>query len=124
MNDEEPLILAVRRIPQMEEFLAAMGMKTNGLGAQLFSNVFRQLFSWSTDLRDQYERYYCVEYSTLQRYLELAHEIYLSPDELEKQHILKVKSPGGVIDRAYDNNVLDAVIGCIRRLESADESQN
>lgn len=120
----EDLILPVRRIPDVAEFLAALEVKPGGLGGKLFTEIYEQFFSWSTDLRVEYERYYCVEYRTLQRYLELAHEIELTPEQLEKQHILKVKSPSGMIDRAYDDNILDVVIDCIKKLEGSNEGQD
>jgi hypothetical protein len=121
---EEDLILTVNRMPAVDEFLKSLEVKPAGLGAQLFTEVYEQFFTWSTDLRDQYERYYCVEYPTLQRYLELAHEIYLTSDQLEKRYILKIKSPGGVVDQAYDDNILDVVIDRIKKLEESDENQD
>ncbi|MCO5792668.1 MAG: hypothetical protein HEQ21_07600 [Blastomonas sp.] len=120
----EDLILPVSRIPDVAEFLAALEVKPGGLGGKLFTEIYEQFFLWSTDLRVEYERYYCVEYPTLQRYLELAHEMELTPEQLEKQHILKVKSPGGMIDRAYDDNIFDVVIDCIKKLEGSNESQD
>lgn len=118
---EKDLVLPLRRIPPLDEFLNALKIKPSGLAAQLFTGVYNQLFPWSNDLRSQYDRYYCVEYPTLATYLELAHEIYLDPDELEKPHILKIKSPGGVLDEAYDDNVRDTVIACVRKLEDSHE---
>nr|WP_314439034.1 hypothetical protein [uncultured Brevundimonas sp.] len=120
----EDFILPVNRIPDVAEFLAALEVKPGGLGGQLFIEIYEQFFSWSTDLRVEYERYYCVEYATLQRYLELAHEIELTAEQLEKQHILKVKSPSGIIDRVYDENIFDVVIDCIKRLEGSNEGQD
>jgi hypothetical protein len=119
--DEDDLILSVNFIPTFEQFLEALHIKSAGLGAQLFNGVYNQIFVWSTDLRDEYEKYYCVEYPQLNAYLELAHEIYLNPEELEKKHILKIKSPSGIADKAYDDNVLDIVIDCIRKLEAMHE---
>ena len=120
----EELILPVSRIPDVAEFLAVLEVRPGGLGAQLFTEIYEQFFTWSTDLRVEYERYYCVEYATLQRYLELAHEIDLTPEQLEKQHILKVKSPSGIIDLAYDDNILYVVIDCIKKLEGSYEGQD
>lgn len=121
MNDRD-LILPTSRIPSAEEFLDILHIKPAGFAAQLFTAVYDQLFSWSQDLRLEYERYYCVEYPTFAKYLELAHEIYLGPAELGKAHILKVKSPGGVLDEAYNENVRNTVIECIRKLEESHES--
>lgn len=118
---EKALVLPLRRIPPLDEFLDALKIKPPGLAAQLFTGVYNQLFTWSNDLRVQYDQYYCVEYPTLAVYLELAHEIDLDPSDLEKTHILKIKSPGGVLEEAYHDNVLDAVIACIRKLEDSHE---
>lgn len=120
----EELILPVSRIPDVAEFLAALEIRPSGLGAQLFTEIYGQFFTWSTDLRVQYDRYYCVEYATLQQYLEVAHETVLTAEQLEKLHILKVKTSGGLLDRAYDDNILDIVIECIKRLEDSNEDQN
>lgn len=118
---EKDLVLSLRRIPPLDEFLDALKIKPGGLAAQLFTGVYNQIFSWSKDLRAQYEQYYCVEYPTLATYLEFVHEIYLDPAELENAHILKIKSPGGVLEEAYDDNVWDTVIACIRKLEDSHE---
>lgn len=118
---ENDLILPLQRIPSAEEVFKALGIRTGGLAAQLFGRVHQQLFAWSTDLREQYDRYYCVEYPTLAAYLDMAHDIHLESDDLAKRYVFKVQSPGGVLDEAYDDNVLDAVLGCIRTLELAHE---
>lgn len=118
---DDVIVLPLRRIPPLEEFLNALKIKPAGFAGQLFTGVYNQLFSWSTDLRAQYDRYYCVEYPTLATYLELAHEIYLDPAELEKPHILKIKPPGGVLEEAYEDNVRDTVIACVRKLEDSYE---
>lgn len=120
MSDRD-LILPTSRIPSVEEFLDILHIKPAGFAAQLFTAVYDQFFSWSKDLRVEYERYYCVEYSTFANYLELAHEIHLDPAELGKTYILKIKSPSGVLDEAYNDNVRDTVIVCIIKLEGGDE---
>ena len=120
MSDKD-LILPTNRIPSVEEFLSILHIKPAGFAAQLFTAVYDQIFSWSKDLRVEYERYYCVEYPTFANYLELAQEIYLDPTESGKAHILKIKSPGGVLDEAYNENVRNTVIDCIRNLENSHE---
>lgn len=120
MNRED-LILPVNRIPSTDEFLESLRIKPKGLGAQLFKGVYEQFFVSSVDLRDEYEKYYCVEYPSLGSFLELVHEVYLGPEELEKKHILKIKTPSGVVDQAYEDNSFDAVIACITNLEAMHE---
>lgn len=121
MRDDD-LILPVNFVPSVDEFLDGLQIKPSGLAAQLFTSVYKQFFVWSKDLRDEYEKFYCVEYRTIVEYLELAHEIYLEPHELEKKHILKIKSPSGVVDQMYDDHSLDIVIDCIRTLEATREN--
>jgi hypothetical protein len=118
---EKEMIFPITYIPTIGEFLEALRIKPGGLGAQLFTSVYDQFFTWSLDLRNEYDRYYCVEYATLAVYLETAHEIQLEPADLAKRHILKMRSPGGVLDQAYDDNVLDTVISSIRELEANHE---
>lgn len=120
MSDRD-LILPMSRIPSVEEFLDILHIKPAGFAAQLFTTVYDQFFSWSKDLRSEYERYYCVEYPTFANYLALAHEIYLESAELEKRFILKIKSPGGVLDEAYSDNVRDTVVDRLIKLEARHE---
>ena len=118
---EKDLILPISRIPSVGEFLDTLHIKPAGFAAQIFTEVYDQFFTRSTDLRVEYERYYCVEYPTFASYLELAHGICLKPADLEKRYILKLKSPGGVLEEAYAENVMDTVIACIRKLEESHE---
>lgn len=120
--NEKDLILPMDRVPDIIELLDALKIRPAGLAATLIINVYNQFFIWSTDLRDQYERYYCVEYSSFASYLELAHEMYLDSDALGKKHILKIRSPGGVVDEAYDGNAMEVILGCLKTLESSREN--
>lgn len=69
--NEKDLVLPMDRVPEVNELLGALKIKPTGLAARLMTNVYNQFFIWSTDLRDEYERYYCVEYSSFASYLEL-----------------------------------------------------
>jgi hypothetical protein len=119
--NREDLILPVNFKPSIDEFLGALRIRPAGLGAQLFTGIYDQFFVSSVDLKDEYEKFYCVEYPTLRGYLELAHEIYLSPEALEKRYILTIKRPSGIVDQAYNDNLLDVVIDCIRKMEAMHE---
>lgn len=123
MRDDD-LILTTNCQPTLADFLEALGVRPTGLGAQLFTAVHNQFFVCSTDLRQEYEKYYCVEYLTLRDYLELAHEICLDSAALEKKYILKIKSPSGVVDRVYEDSSLDVVLDCLRKLEKACEDKD
>lgn len=119
--NERDLILPISYVPSLEEFLETLHIRPASFAAQIFTAVYDRFFVRSTDLRIEYERYYCVEYQQFSDYLELANEIYISPEELEKAHILKIKSPGGVLEEDYSDNVRDIVIECIRKLEDSHE---
>lgn len=114
---ERDLILPTSRIPSAGEFLEILQIKSASFAAQLFTAVYDDFFTSSEDLRAEYERYYFVEYSTFENYLELAHELYLEPSQLHKVHILRIKSPGGIMDEAYEDNVRNTVISCIKKLD-------
>ncbi|MBY5651782.1 hypothetical protein [Rhizobium leguminosarum] len=120
--DEETDILSVNIIPEFSDFLNALKIKNAGLGAQLFKAVYDHLFVASTDLRKEYDRYYCVEYPSLGEYLECAHDVSLEESELEKTYILKFKQDHGLMNQAYDDNILETVVDAIRKLE--DENEN
>lgn len=115
-------IIAVNRIPPIEEFLSHLRIKAGGLAAQLFTGVYEQLFASSRDLRDEYQRYYCVEYPTLAEYLEFAHELELKPAELDKAHILKIKAGWGMLDESYDENVRKTIVDSVLEMEASHEA--
>ncbi|UXS48281.1 hypothetical protein [Agrobacterium tumefaciens] len=119
--DEETYILSVDIVPDFNEFLSALKIKNTGLGAQLFKSVYDHLFVASTDLRQEYERYYCVEYPSLGEYIECTHDVYIDDSELEKTHILKFKQDNALMNEAYDDNILETVVEAIRRLEDKNE---
>lgn len=121
MIGDRSFILAVNSVPTLEAFLHTLGIKPQGLGAQLFEGVYRNFFSYSKDLREEYRRFYSVEYTNFETYLDLVHEVDLEPHELEKRHVFKIKSPSMVVDQAYDDNTMDAVVACIRKLETPNE---
>jgi hypothetical protein len=118
---EKSLFLPISRIPSVGEFLDILHIKPAGLAAQIFTTVYDQFFTWSTDLRVEYDRYYCVEYPTFVDYLKLSQDIFLKPAELEKAYILLIKEPYGVLEESYDDNVTDVVIECILKLENSHE---
>jgi hypothetical protein len=120
--DDETDILAVNVIPEFSAFLSALKIENAGLGAKLFRSVYSHIFLESTDLRKEYERYYCVEYPTLSEYIECAHDEVLEEKELEKLHILKFKYDNGLMYEGYDDNVLEEVFHAIKKLEDGNEN--
>lgn len=79
------------------------------------------MFVEAIDLRRQYDRYYRIEYDSLSSFLDLVHDIQLEPTELEKSHLMLVEEAHGVADTMYDDNQLNLVLECIRRLEDRNE---
>lgn len=120
--DNDTDILSVNFIPEFSDFLNVLQIGNTGLGAQLFKSVYDHIFVASTDLRKEYDRYYCVEYPSLCEYLECAHDAYLEDNELEKTHILKFKQDHGLMNQAYDDNILETVVDAIRKLEDKNEN--
>ena len=115
-------VVAINRIPSVDEFLTHLQIRAGGLAAQLFISVYEQLFAHSRDLRDEFNRYYCVEYPTLAEYLELAHELELEPAELEKAHILKIKSSWGLLDESFEENIRKTILDSVLELELSHEA--
>lgn len=118
---EGDIILPMSRIPSVGEFLQILGIKPGGFAAQLLESVYDELFVSSTDLRSEYDRYYCVEYPAFSSYLGMAHGIEVKPRDLEKKYVLLVRSLGGVMDEIYDDNVKTVVLDCVRTLEGDHE---
>lgn len=114
---EGDFVLTTNRIPSFSEFLDMLQIKSRSFGAQLFQNVYDEIFVVSKDLRKEYEKYYCVEYPDFESYLDVAHEIHLNPAQLEKLHVLSVESPISIVNDTYDDNVRDKIFSCIRKME-------
>lgn len=117
MRDEIELILPTSWDPSREEFLAALGVSGGGLGEQLFGDVYDALFIASIEVKGEFEKYYSVEYATLAEYLEIRYGESLSEEALEADRVFLVTWLPQVIDRAYEDNKLDAVLQCIDKLE-------
>lgn len=116
------LVVALNRIPAVDEFLSHLKIKAGGFAAQLFTDVYEQLFTYSRDLRSEYDRYYCVEYPTLAEYLKFAHELDVEPAELEKAHILRIKTSWGVLDESYEENIRKTILDSILEMEASHEA--
>ncbi|MDH7790183.1 hypothetical protein QBD00_001079 [Ochrobactrum sp. AN78] len=120
--DGNRFILAANVIPEFSDFLTALKIKNTGLGRQLFKSVYDHIFISSIDLKKEYSRYYCVEYTSIYQYLECAHDIYLHESAFDKKHILMFKNDNGLMNQAYDDNILEIVVECIRKLERDHEN--
>lgn len=124
MTDKVELILPTSWEPNRETFLIALGVSLGSLGEQLFGNVYSALFTSSIELKEEFNKYYSVEYSNLAKYLKIRYGRTLSEEDLEASRVFMVTSLPQVIDNAYDNNKLDTVLECVKKLEEAQgESQ-
>ena len=119
------LVLPTSWKPNLNEFLAALGVSRGGLGEHLFGTVFDALFVASIDVKDDFNKYYSVEYANLAEYLEIRYGETLSDEDLESDRVYMVTWLPQVIDDAYDDNKLDTILECIAKLEEVeDEDQN
>ncbi|WAR43321.1 hypothetical protein [Methylomonas rapida] len=124
MRDEIELILPTSWEPKREEFLEALGVSRGGLGEQFFGTVYDALFVASIEVKGEFKKYYSVEYANLAEYVEIRYGEALSEEDLEADRVFMVTWLPQVIDRAYENNKLDTVLKCIKKLEEAqNESQ-
>jgi len=119
MRDEIKLILPTSWEPNREEFLAALGVSPGGLGEQFFGTVYDALFVASIEVKGEFKKYYFVEYATLAEYLEIRYGIVLSEEDLKADRVFLVTWLPQIIDDMYDNNKLDTVLECIKKLEEA-----
>ena len=119
MIDEVKLILPTSWKPDRKEFLAALGIIHGGLGEQFFGTVFDALFVTSIDVKDEFKKYYSVEYANLAEYLDIRYGETLSEEDLEAERVFMVTWLPQVIDTIDENNKLDIVLECIKRLEEA-----
>lgn len=124
MSDEIKLILPTSWEPNREEFLEALGVSRGGLGEQFFGTVYDALFVASIEVKGEFKKYYSVEYANLAEYLEIRYGEALSEEALEADRVFMVTWLPQVIDRVYEDNKLDTVLECIKKLEKAqNESQ-
>lgn len=124
MRDKIKLILPTSWVPNREEFLAALGVSRGGLGEQFFGTVYEALFVASIEVKSEFKKYYSVEYANLAEYLEIRYGEALSEEDLEADRVFMVTWLPQVIDNVYEDNKLDTVLECIKKLEEAqNESQ-
>lgn len=119
MRDEIKLILPTSWLPNREEFLAALGVSRGGLGEQFFGTVYSALFVASIEVKGEFKRYYSVEYANLSEYLEILYGKALSEENLEADRVFLVTWLPEIIDDTYEDNKLDTVLECIKKLEEA-----
>lgn len=125
MRDEIMFVLPTSWEPNRNEFLTALGVSRGGLGEHFFGAVFDALFVASIEVKDEFKKYYSVEYANLAEYLEIRYGQTLNEVDLESVRVYMVTWLPQVIDSMYEDNKLDTVLECIKKLEEAqNEDQN
>ena len=119
MIDKNKLIIPTSWTPDRDEFLEALKITPDGLGSQLFNTVFDALFVDSIDLREEFRKYYSVEYPTLSEYIEIRYGEVLEGNKLEAERLFLVTWLPQIIDTNYDDNMLSTVLEHISLLEEA-----
>lgn len=119
MKDEIKTVVPTSWKPDYDEFLEALGVSHSGLGDFFFEDVYKAIFVTSIEVKNEFRKFYSVEYSNLEEYLMIRYGINISEKDLEATQIFLVSSTTQVIDDTYEENMLDTVIECIKKLEKA-----
>lgn len=117
MRDEIKLILPTSWEPNRKEFLMALGVSRGGLGEQFFGTVYDALFVASIEVKGEFKKFYSIEYANLAEYLEIRYGVALSEEELEADRVFLLTWLPQIIDDTYEDNKLDTVLECIKKLE-------
>lgn len=121
MSDRVKLILPTSWKPKRQEFLEVLGVSRGGIGELFFGTVYDALFVASIEAKGEFKKYYSVEYTNFSEYLEVRYGASLSEEDLEADQVFIVNWLPMVVDNTYEDNKLDTVLKCIRKLE---ETQN
>lgn len=119
MREKVELVLPTSWEPDRNEFLAALGISRVGLGEQFFGTVYDALFIASIEVKGEFKKYYSVEYATLAEYLAIRYGESLNEEDLEADRVFLVTWLPQVIDGNYEDNKLNTVLECIKKLEEA-----
>jgi hypothetical protein len=109
------LILPFPNPPSLEEFFQMLFVKPGGLAAQLTERVYWDFFVGSLDLKEEYRRYYSIEYPTLGHYIEMCHGEILDDDDLNKEKIFRIKHLSQMVDPLYGDSYLDSVLEALEK---------
>ena len=117
MRNKVELVLSTSWEPDRNEFLVALGVSRGGLGEQFFGAVYDALFVKSIEVKGEFKKYYSVEYATLAEYSEIRYGVAISEEDLETDRVFMVTWLPQVIDVMYEDNKLDTILECIKKLE-------
>jgi hypothetical protein len=117
MRDKIKFLLPTSWDPNRKEFLAALGVSRGGLGEQFFGDVYDALFVAPIEVKGEFKKYYSIEYANLAEYLEIRYGEALNEEDLEANRVFVVTRIPEIIDDNYEDNKLDSVLECIKKLE-------
>lgn len=117
MRGEVLLVLPTSWNPNRQTFLAQLGVSEGGLGEQLFAEIYDAFFVHSIELRQEFERYYVVEYGTPKNYAWRVHGLKLEDEDLDHDMIFLVFSLPQIVSDDYVDNQLETVLASIEQLE-------
>ncbi|TGT93882.1 hypothetical protein [Mesorhizobium sp. M5C.F.Ca.ET.164.01.1.1] len=112
------LILPFPKPPTLAEFFEMLFVKPHGLAAQVTEHVYYDFFLGSLDLKEEYRRYYCVEYANLGDYIVMCHGEYLEEADLNQEHIFRIKHLSQIVDPLYSDNYLESVLETLKKWKS------
>ena len=122
MEEEARIIFPLNIKPSLEEFLGGLAIKNGGLAAQLFKPIYEQFFVYSQDIKEEYVKYYSIEYPTLGEYIEICHGEELSEEQLDKNFIYKFKNRASLLNPVYDGNYFEHVVELLKKMEKYNEA--
>lgn len=117
MKEDILLVVATNWKPNRLEFLSALGISIGGFGAQVFSDVYDCLFITSINVKEEFNKYYSVEYASLSEYVVIRYNHVLSENDAESEQIFLVTGLPLILNTNYEGNQLDTVLECIQNLE-------
>ena len=110
MKEDERFILSLDKIPSFEELLLQMKIAPVGFGSIVLGYIYKNIFSSSLDLKEQYFKYYSVEYHTFEEFIFKKVGIKASSSELARKHVLLIDWFMSLLDPSYEGNFLNTVI--------------
>jgi hypothetical protein len=104
---DKELVVSLDRIPNFEEFLNQMKVAPTGFGAVILKYIYKNLFFHSIDHKEEYVKYYSIEYDTIDDYLLKKVGLEITTAESSRRHILRIERLSSLIDPAYEDNFLE-----------------
>lgn len=119
---EAKLFLPFPTPPSLSEFFDILSVKPDGLAAQVTKKVYDAFFVGSLDLKEEYRRYYCVEYPTLRYYLAMVHGERFEDADLERTHIFRITDLPQMVDDFQGGTYLDTVLEVLKKWRAGREN--